>query len=264
MQLKAILHLIPIRTYCRRYLVFAGEEIKAHKHVNLLMVTQWVNGRTEIQIQDSLTSTFLSLTIGHCLQAHTELLGLGTWIDSDLQTILRSPLVLAGETFTHSWHFSSSPQVEASQVLYVQPSELHAFARNISAQISSVPGFPALLNRSPVLAASSNCTECPKASVCFFASLTNSHAIVELLCALLQEACRGIFCTTIPGGNAFQFLPTFTSRNFLFISNPEISWIHFSPIPPLATLLREWKLLTFIPPSSFVQLKISAASPLLH
>ena len=105
MQLKAILHLIPIRTYCRRYLVFAGEEIKAHKHVNLLMVTQWVNGRTEIQIQDSLTSTLLSLTtIGHCLQVHTELLGLGTWIDSDLQTILRSPLVLAGETFTHSWH----------------------------------------------------------------------------------------------------------------------------------------------------------------
>lgn len=105
MQLKAISHLIPIRTYCHRYLVFAGEKIKAHKHVNLLTVTQWVNGRTEIQIQDSLTSTLISLTaIGHCLQAHTELPGLGIWIDSDLQTILRSPLVLAGETFTHSWH----------------------------------------------------------------------------------------------------------------------------------------------------------------
>lgn len=48
-------------------------------------------------------STLISLTtIGHCLQAHTELLGLGTWIDSDLQTLLKSPLVLAGETFTHS------------------------------------------------------------------------------------------------------------------------------------------------------------------
>ena len=78
-QLKVVSHLIPIRTYCQRYLVFAGEEIEAHKYFNLLKVTQWVNDRTEIQIHDNLISRLISLTImGHCLQAHTELLGLGT------------------------------------------------------------------------------------------------------------------------------------------------------------------------------------------
>lgn len=118
---------------------------------------------------------------------------------------------------------------------------------------------------SPVLAASSNCTECPKASVCFLASLTNSHTIVELLCALLQGSTIRDFLHNHQWeciSNSCQ--PALTSSNFLYISNPEISWIDFSPIPPNATLLREWRLLIFISPSSFIQLKISVSFPLLH
>lgn len=86
-------------------------------------------------------------TIGHCLQAHTELLGSGTWIDSDPPDPPKSPhwswqvkhlLIANASPLVHKWD---------SQVLYVQPSELHTFVRNISAQISGVPGFPSPLEQ---------------------------------------------------------------------------------------------------------------------